>query len=74
MADDHTPKEPEAPRVKARRGFACLSLERRREAARKGGASVPAHKRSFSRDKDLAAKAGSAGGRATRKKQKPETD
>lgn len=45
-----------------KQGFASMSPERRREIARKGGASVPAHRRSFSRDRDLAAAAGAKGG------------
>jgi general stress protein YciG len=44
------------------RGFASMTLEQRREIARKGGASVPADKRSFSQDRDLAARAGRKGG------------
>ena len=51
--------------VKARRGFAAMSLEKRREIARKGGASVPSDKRSFSQDPDLAASAGRKGGGAS---------
>jgi hypothetical protein len=43
-----------------------MTPERRKEIARKGGASVPADKRSFSRDKDLAASAGRKGGEASR--------
>jgi len=35
---------------------------RRLEIARKGGASVPGEKRSFARDRDLAANAGRKGG------------
>jgi len=35
---------------------------RQREIARKGGASVPSEKRSFSQDRDLAATAGRKGG------------
>lgn len=46
------------------RGFASLSPERRIEIARKGGASVPADKRSFSQSRDLAQSAGSKGGSA----------
>ncbi len=57
---------PDTPRPKARKGFACLTPERRREIARKGGASVPAHKRSFSKDHALAAIAGSKGGTISR--------
>lgn len=46
------------------RGFASLSPERRAEIARKGGASVPADKRSFSQNRDLASVAGRKGGSA----------
>ena len=45
-------------RKPARRGFAAMDKERQREIARKGGASVPDDKRSFSQDRDLAASAG----------------
>jgi len=48
------------------RGFATMSVERRREIAAKGGASVPAEKRAFSRDFKLAERAGAAGGAAQR--------
>jgi general stress protein YciG len=51
---------------KARRGFAAMNPERRREIARKGGASVPSEKRSFAKDRDLAANAGRKGGEASR--------
>jgi uncharacterized protein len=49
------------------RGFASLSPERRAEIARKGGASVPADRRSFSQDRDLARSAGSKGGQASKR-------
>lgn len=49
---------------KCRRGFAVMSRERRVEIARSGGASVPASKRSFSKDRDLATTAGRKGGQA----------
>jgi general stress protein YciG len=39
---------------------------RQREIARKGGASVPSEKRSFSQDRDLAAAAGRKGGESSR--------
>lgn len=39
-----------------------MSPEKRREIARLGGSAVPAAKRSFSRDPDLAATAGKKGG------------
>lgn len=44
------------------RGFASMDAARQREIARKGGRSVPAEKRSFSRDPELAAAAGRKGG------------
>lgn len=52
--------------TKSRRGFAAMSVEKRTEIARKGGAGVPADKRSFSKSKDLAASAGRKGGEASR--------
>ena len=52
-------------RTPAKRGFAAMDVERRREIARKGGASVPDEKRSFSQDRDLAAAAGRKGGEAS---------
>lgn len=54
--------------IKKPRGFAAMSLERRTEIARKGGASVPADKRSFSQDRALARVAGSKGGEAPHRK------
>jgi len=44
------------------RGFAAMTPEKRREIATKGGAGVPAEKRAFSRDRELAAEAGRKGG------------
>jgi general stress protein YciG len=49
----------------ARRGFAAMDKDRQREIARKGGASVPDEKRSFSQNRDLAANAGRKGGEAS---------
>lgn len=46
------------------RGFAAMTPERRREIAAKGGSKVPAHKRAFSTDRELASKCGMRGGRA----------
>ena len=46
----------------SKRGFASISVEKRREIASKGGKSVPAEKRSFSQNRDLAAEAGRMGG------------
>ena len=47
------------------RGFASMSMEKRREIASKGGKSVPADKRAFSQNRDLAAEAGRKGGLAS---------
>ncbi|MBZ6077712.1 general stress protein [Microvirga puerhi] len=44
------------------RGFASMDKERQQEIARKGGESVPAEERSFSKDRDLASEAGRKGG------------
>ena len=55
----------ETGKPRARRGFAAMDKDRQREIARKGGASVPDEKRSFSQDRDLAAAAGRKGGEAS---------
>ena len=55
---------------KSKRGFAAMDPERRREIAARGGASVPAEKRGFSKSRDLAARAGRSGG-ASRPKNVP---
>jgi general stress protein YciG len=47
------------------RGFAAMDDDKQREIARKGGASVPDEKRSFSQDRQLAAEAGRKGGEAS---------
>jgi general stress protein YciG len=41
-----------------KRGFASMDEEKQREIARKGGESVPAEKRSFSKDPELASRRG----------------
>lgn len=51
--------------VRSNRGFASMDPAKQREIARKGGESVPNEKRSFSVDRDLAAKAGRKGGEAS---------
>lgn len=51
-------------RPKSKRGFASMDPDKQREIARRGGASVPAEKRSFSQDRTLAAQAGARGGAA----------
>jgi general stress protein YciG len=51
------------------RGFAALAISdpaRLREVARMGGASIPAEKRAYAVDRDLASRAGTKGGRASR--------
>ena len=57
---------PDTGKPRARRGFAAMNPERRREIARKGGANVPSEKRSFAKDRDLAAAAGRKGGESSR--------
>ena len=47
---------------KQKKGFACISPERRREIASMGGKSVPPEKRTYSIDKSKAAEAGVKGG------------
>ncbi|MEH3117489.1 MAG: hypothetical protein PGN25_07740 [Methylorubrum populi] len=49
----------------SKRGFASMNIERQREIASKGGRSVPAEKRSFSQDRELASSAGRKGGQST---------
>jgi len=61
----------------SKRGFASMDPERQREIARKGGASVPSEKRSFSQDRNLAAQAGRKGGESShgaRNKNPPAAD
>jgi len=53
-------------KLKSKRGFACLTPERRREIARKGGSMVPADKRSYSQNKELAQASGRKGGSISR--------
>lgn len=66
MTDDTKPK--------SRRGFACMDPDRRREIARKGGASVDPANRSFSKDRDLAARAGCKGGSSSRGGGRPSSE
>lgn len=54
--------------TKIKRGFASISPERQREIASKGGRSVPAERRSFSQNPELAVEAGQKGGRAPHQK------
>jgi uncharacterized protein len=48
----------------SKRGFAAMDQEKQRAIARKGGESVPAGQRSFSRNHQLAADAGRKGGQS----------
>ena len=50
-----------------------MDPERPRAIARKGGASVPSEKRSFSQDRALAAQAGRKGGEASHGARQTET-
>lgn len=61
MPDGQTPQRPGV----SKRGFASMDPARQREIARKGGASVPSEKRSFSQDRSLAASAGRKGGESS---------
>ena len=45
-----------------KRGFGSMDEDKQRDIASKGGESVPAEKRSFSQDRDLASEAGRKGG------------
>lgn len=58
----------DTPQPRGRRGFAAMDPEKRREIARKGGASTPPDKRSFSKNRDLASSAGKKGGSAPRER------
>jgi general stress protein YciG len=58
--DGQTPPAPAA----LKRGFATMDGSRHRAIASKGGSSVPTEKRSFSRDRELAVRAGRKGGQA----------
>jgi general stress protein YciG len=51
---------------KSKRGFASMSPEKQREIASKGGKSVPADRRSFAQNRDLASQAGRKGGQLSR--------
>ena len=48
--------------AKSQRGFASMDATRRLEIARKGGRAVPAEKRAFSKNPELASAAGRLGG------------
>ena len=50
--------------TRGRQGFASMDEVKQREIASKGGSSVPAGERSFSKDHGLAAEAGRKGGQS----------
>lgn len=50
--------------ARTNRGFAAMDADKQKAIARKGGASVPAEKRSFSQDRALASAAGRKGGQS----------
>lgn len=52
------------------RGFAAMDAEKRREIAARGGKNVPAHKRSYSQNKELAVTSGKKGGISTPKEKR----
>lgn len=51
---------------KTKRGFGSMDPARQREIASRGGSSVPAASRSFSRDPELAREAGRKGGQCVK--------
>jgi general stress protein YciG len=53
-------------RSRARSGFAAMDPAKLLAVSKRGGASVPARKRSFSQDHNLAVNAGRAGGELSR--------
>jgi general stress protein YciG len=57
----------------SKRGFASMSPEKQREIASKGGQSVPAGKRSFAQNRELASQAGRKGGQTSQTPKRPET-
>jgi general stress protein YciG len=61
-------KTPDPNKPKSRRGFAAMSAEMRAKIASRGGRAVRAEDRSFSKDPELARKAGQKGGLRNRKK------
>jgi uncharacterized protein len=63
MSDNDDVKEG---KKKSRRGFASMDKKKLVEIAASGGAAVPANKRSFAQDRELARKAGAKGGKASR--------
>lgn len=62
MAKNDDPDKP-----KARRGFAAMSEEQRIRIASRGGSAIKPENRSFSRDPELARRAGRKGGSRKKK-------
>jgi general stress protein YciG len=60
-----------AEKPNSNRGFAGMSLEKRRKIASMGGKSVLKENRSFSRDRELASTAGKKGGSAVKDENRP---
>jgi len=56
----------------SKRGFASMSPEKQREIASKGGQSVPAGKRSFAQNRELASQAGRKGGQTSHTPRRPD--
>lgn len=56
---------------KSRRGFASMTPEKQREIAKMGGHARRPETRSFAMDRDLAARAGTLGGQASRRTKDP---
>lgn len=56
---------------RGKRGFATMDVERQRAIASKGGKSVPAEQRSFSRNRMLASTAGRKGGESVAAEDRP---
>lgn len=55
------------PRTKQKRGFASMCPIKRAAIASLGGKAIPAEKRSFSQNRELASRAGRRGGSVPRK-------
>lgn len=55
----------------SKRGFASMDPEKQKEIASKGGKSVPPEERSFSKDHNLASKAGKKGGESVAPEDRP---
>ena len=51
-----------------------MSPEKQREIASKGGQSVPAAKRSFAQNRELASEAGRKGGQTSQTPRRPDSD